>query len=88
MKKTLIIIFGLIVILCLAGILAWNIVGLSVLTLTGYAFVSAFFFTDFVESVGGMTLVPLPYLLLPAILLPIAIFYHVVSIRQNVGNKT
>lgn len=65
------------------GILAWNIMGLSVLSLTGYAFVSSFYFSDFVDSVGEIALVQLPYILLPAILLPIAIFYHVTSIRQN-----
>lgn len=65
------------------GILAWNITGLSVLSLTGYAFVSSFYFSDFVDSAGEIALVQLPYILLPAILLPIAIFYHVASIRQN-----
>lgn len=65
------------------GIITWNILGLLVLSLTGYAFISSFYFSDFVDLAGEIALVQLPYIFLPAILLPIAIFYHVISIRQN-----
>lgn len=65
------------------AILAYNIVGLAVLSLTGYAFVSSFYFSDFVGAGGAIALVQVPFILLPGVLLPFAIFYHVVSIRQN-----
>ncbi len=69
------------------GILAWNILGLTVLTLTGYAFISSFYFSDFTIISGEIALTQTPYVLLPAILLPIAIFYHVVSIRHSLMVK-
>jgi hypothetical protein len=65
------------------AILAFNIIGLMVLGLTGYAFVSSFYFTDFVSASGEIALVQVPFILLPGVLLPFAIFYHLVSIKQN-----
>lgn len=65
-----------------SGLLIWNIVALLVLSLTAYAFISSFYFSDFVNEVGEIYLVKLPYLLLPGVLLPFAIFYHVISIKQ------
>ncbi|OEK04832.1 hypothetical protein [Roseivirga misakiensis] len=64
-------------------ILAYNILGLLVLSLTGYAFISSFYFSDFVSASGEIALVKTPFILLPGVLLPFAIFYHVVSIKQN-----
>ncbi|OEK00723.1 hypothetical protein BFP97_04010 [Roseivirga sp. 4D4] len=63
-------------------ILAYNILGLVVLSLTGYAFISSFYFSDFIGVGGEIALVQVPFILLPGVLLPFAIFYHVVSIRQ------
>ncbi|MFY0592197.1 hypothetical protein [Roseivirga sp.] len=65
------------------AILAYNILGLAVLSLTGYAFISSFYFSDFVSKTGEIALVQVPFILLPGVLLPFAIFYHVVSIKQN-----
>ena len=66
------------------GILAWNIISLMILSVTAYAFISSFYFTDFVQQNSGeIALVKLPYVLLPGMLLPVAVFYHVVSIRQS-----
>ena len=61
--------------------LIWNIAAISILGFTVYTFLSTLYFggpidPDF-QRFGDM-----PYLLLPGILLPCAIFYHVVSIRQ------
>ncbi len=67
------------------GILAFNIIGLSVLSVTGYAFISSFYFTDFVNISGEIALVQPPFILLPGVLLPFAIFYHVISIKQNLS---
>jgi hypothetical protein len=53
-----------------------------VLALTVYSFVSTYYFSDHVSLAGKMKFVQFPYLLLAAVLLPIAIFLHVVSIRQ------
>ena len=64
-------------------ILAFNIIGLMVLGLTGYAFVSSFYFSGFVSASGEIALVKVPFILLPGVLLPFAIFYHIVSIKQN-----
>lgn len=68
-------------------ILAYNILGLLVLSLTGFAFISSFYFSDFVGAEGEIALVQVPFILLPGVLLPFAIFYHVVSIRQNLKSK-
>lgn len=70
------------------GMLAWNIISLMILSLTAYAFISTFYFTDFVQQNGGeIALVKLPFIFLPGILLPVAVFYHVVSIRQLLMTK-
>jgi len=65
------------------GIIAFNITGLIVLGLTGYAFVTSFYFSDFMSASGEIALVKAPFILLPGVLLPFAIFYHIVSIKQN-----
>ncbi len=69
------------------AILAFNIVGLMVLSLTGYAFVSSFYFSDFVSATGEIALIKAPFILLPGVLLPFAIFYHIVSIKQNLSSE-
>jgi hypothetical protein len=66
----------------LQGLLVWNIVSLLVLALTVYSFVSTYYFTDYVTLTGKMEFVQFPYLLLASVLLPIAIFLHVFSMRQ------
>lgn len=67
--------------------LAFNIIGLMVLSLTGYAFVTSFYFSDFVSVSGEIALVQAPFILLPGVLLPFAIFYHIVSIKQNLSSR-
>lgn len=66
------------------GVLLWNIVALCILSVTAYAFISSYYFTDFASEAIKLQFVDWPYVLLPAVLLPFAIFYHVVSIRQNI----
>ena len=64
------------------GILIWNIASMCVLLVTVYSFIYSYYFTDFSTSDKGHQFVELPYLLLPAVLLPVAIFLHVFSIKQ------
>lgn len=81
---------GLLILKGIAGrklTLAYNVAGLLVLSLTGYAFISSFYFSDFVNASGEIALVQVPFILLPGVLLPFAIFYHVVSIKQNIKAK-
>lgn len=64
------------------GLLVWNIVSLCILTLTGYSFISSYYFYDMVNLEQALRFVRFPYLLLPSVLLPFAMFYHTLSIRQ------
>jgi len=64
------------------GVLIWNVVGLSILGLTVYTFISTIYFSGMPPTPGIYTFVELPYVLLPGFLLPCAIFYHVISIKQ------
>jgi hypothetical protein len=63
-------------------ILIWNVAALLILALTVYSFVSVYYFGDHVEAAGSTDFVKMPYLLLAAVLLPIAVFLHVFSLRQ------
>jgi hypothetical protein len=67
--------------------LIWNIVGMMILALTGYAFISSYFFPEFAETIDKIHFVSFPFVLLPAVLLPIAIFLHIFSIRQILIKK-
>ncbi|MFN3667417.1 MAG: hypothetical protein ACK4S0_14725 [Sediminibacterium sp.] len=60
----------------------WNIISLMVLAITVYAFVSTYYFTDHLPSTSKTAFVQFPYLLLASVLLPIAVFLHVFSLRQ------
>lgn len=64
------------------GLLIWNILALLVLALTVYSFVSSYYFSDYVKTTGSTDFIKLPYLLLAAVLLPMALFLHVFSLRQ------
>lgn len=59
----------------------WNYLSLLVLSVTGYAFVSSFYSTDYFPLRGEL-FVKMPYILLPSMLLPMAIFLHVFSLKQ------
>lgn len=63
------------------GILIWNIISLAILSITVFSFISAYYFTDTMD--GNLGFVRLPYIFLASLLLPFAVFYHVVSIRQQ-----
>lgn len=69
------------------GLLARNILSLLVLSVTVYAFVSTYYFSGHLSLTSKMEFIQFPYLLLAALLLPIAIFLHVVSIRQVFINR-
>jgi hypothetical protein len=64
------------------GLLIWNVGALLILALTVYSFVSVYYFGDHVEAAGSADFVKMPYLLLAAVLLPIAVFLHIFSLRQ------
>ncbi len=66
----------------LKGLLLWNVASLLVLAFTVYSFVSSYYFGDYVDSAMKMEFVHFPYLLLASVLLPMAVFLHVISIRQ------
>ena len=66
------------------AIFIWNVISLAILTVTVYAFISSYYFSDFLVNNQKLAFIKMPYVLLPAVLLPFAIFYHVVSIRQLV----
>ena len=64
------------------ALLTWNVVSLVVLSLTVYSFISTYYFSDYVQSMNNMDFVKLPYLLLASVLLPVAVFLHIFSLRQ------
>lgn len=64
------------------GLLVWNILSLLVLAVTVYSFVSTYYFSDHLSVIIKMKFVQFPYLLLAAVLLPVAVLLHVISIRQ------
>ena len=73
-------------ILSVKGLLIWNVVSLMILSVTVYAFISTYYFTDYLGTIrGNKSFVEFPYLLLASVLLPAAIFLHVFSIRQVLG---
>ncbi|TRX57670.1 hypothetical protein FNH22_14760 [Fulvivirga sp. M361] len=64
------------------GVFFWNILSLCILTVTVVTFITAFYFSTHTPDIAFCKFFELPYILLPAMLLPYAVFYHVVSIRQ------
>ncbi|MEO6720679.1 MAG: hypothetical protein ABIN67_09935 [Ferruginibacter sp.] len=68
--------------LSLKWLLAWNIISLIILSITIYSFISTFYFTDYLSKDGSKGFIQFPYLLLPSVLLPVAIFLHILSIKQ------
>lgn len=63
-------------------LIAWNIAGLAILGLTVFSFLSAYYFAapPYIQVNAGFT--GFPYLLLPAVMLPVAVFLHIFSLRQ------
>ncbi len=68
------------------GILLWNIAAMCILALTVYSFISAYYWSDFGASAVRLRFVEFPYLLLPSVLLPTAIFLHIFSLKQVTRN--
>lgn len=61
----------------------WNIAGLAILGTTIATFIVSYYFGEVDMSPDEMSrFVQMPYLLLPGILAPIAILYHIISIMQ------
>ena len=60
----------------------WNLLALLILSVTVYSFISSYYGANDTEMATNTDLVKLPYLLLPSIMLPVAIFLHIFSLRQ------
>lgn len=73
--------------LSLKSALIWNIAALMILFLTGYAFITAYFIPEFAETVDKTHFIKFPFILLPSVLLTIAFFLHIFSIRQILLKK-
>src|SRR5690606_38567824 len=69
------------------AVLIWNIASLLILSVTVYAFVSIYYFPDYIALPGNSQFVRFPYLLLAAVMLPVAVWLHVFSIRQAVSRR-
>ena len=65
------------------AILTWNFVAMMILSVTAYSFIHTYYFTDYVSNGGSAEFLNLPYILLPGVLLPIAVFFHIFSIQQT-----
>lgn len=70
------------------AILSWNIISLMILSVTVGTFIYSFFFSGITPSPDRMRFVSMPYLLLPAFLMPTAVFLHIISIRQALNHST
>lgn len=68
-------------------LLGWNIMGLLILALTIFSFVYSYYFGDFLKLNPAFEFVQLPYLFLPAVLMPCAVFLHLFSIGQILLKK-
>ena len=64
------------------AILFWNIISLSILSVTVYAFVSTYYFSNYIALTGRIDFIFVPYIFLASFILPIALFLHVFSLRQ------
>ena len=64
-------------------ILGWNILGLGILSVTVYSFLSYFYFMPHDPSVNVLAIMQLPFMYLPGFLMPLAVFFHMISIKQN-----
>ena len=64
------------------GLLIWNVIAMVILSVTVYSFISTYYFSDYLQTTGNPDFVKLPYLLLAGVLLPVAVFLHVFSLRQ------
>ncbi len=70
------------------GLRSWNIISLLILTLTAFSFVYSYYFTDFSLTEKAELFGQFPYILLASVMLPIAIFLHVFSLRQLQVSKS
>lgn len=70
------------------GLVVWNVCSLLILALTVFSFVSVYYFSDDVAATSPVEFVQMPYLLLASLLLPIAVFLHVFSLRQLLHHHT
>ena len=64
------------------SLLLWNTLALVVLTVTMGCFMYAFLLARDILPVHALDFTAYPYVLLPSILLPFALFYHIFSIKQ------
>jgi len=65
------------------AIIIWNVFGLSVLTVTLSSFIYSFYLAT--ENTIDLNFIQYPIAFLPTVLLPFAIFFHVISLSQVSG---
>ncbi|MEQ9424959.1 MAG: hypothetical protein RJQ09_11105 [Cyclobacteriaceae bacterium] len=63
--------------------LTWNIISIAILGVTVATFIYTYYFSG-VQLPFASEFASMPYLLLPGVLLPFAIFLHAISIKQNI----
>ncbi len=68
-------------------LMIWNLLSLIILGITVFTFISTYYFTDYISDTGNNQFVQIPYLLLPAIMLPTAIFLHCFSLKQLIDRR-
>jgi hypothetical protein len=65
------------------SLIVWNVFGLSILVVTVSSFVYSFYFAS--ENQIDLNFIQYPLVFLPTVLLPFAIFFHVISLSQLKG---
>jgi hypothetical protein len=65
------------------SLIIWNVFGLSILMVTVSSFVYSFYFAS--ENQIDLNFIQYPLAFLPTVLLPFAIFFHVISLSQVKG---
>ncbi|TYA71363.1 hypothetical protein [Seonamhaeicola marinus] len=71
-------------------LLFWNVLGICIVLFAAFTFISSFYFPEIwgqTNSKISLEFNQFPYLLLPAFIMPSAIFMHVLSITQLLQNK-
>jgi len=64
-------------------LLIWNVIGLALILFAAFTFITSFYFPQLWDDKSiSLEFIQLPFMLLPAFFLPIAVFMHIFSIRQ------
>lgn len=69
------------------GLLTWNLLSMLILSVTVYSFISTYYFSDYIARSGSTGFTKMPYLLLASVLLPVAVYLHIFSLRQIISHR-